>query len=326
MKHFRPLRVILNLALSLSEPAFSSDMIFTVFRYLFIGLPAFLAIFAANAGFSQTIKSSQPLSHEDRLVADIELSAVDLTLKSHPGAILYEYRYPAQKPIKISSEYRAAVNSRYHHTCFLRLHNKLEEAGRKRKMIGWSLFGSSENEEDMTPMSLTLTDSIPVDLTLTICSSKSTLDFSGIMLSTLNLNIGAGQTIVRFTRPNPVRLKTMQVSTGASQLTMTGLGKANFDVLQFSGGATDVVIDFDGAINRDVKVNVSLDAGSLKMLIPKDLGVKISHSGGFFSNITLPEDFYEKGAYYLSSNSGTSKGTLNISVASTAGALTLEWK
>ncbi|NTW49983.1 MAG: cell wall-active antibiotics response protein [Chlorobiales bacterium] len=285
-----------------------------------------LTLFVADPGFSQTVKNNRPLSGEERLVADIELSAVDLTLKSHPGAILYEYQYPAQKPIKISAEYRAAANSPHHHTCFLRLHNKNCEVSKKQKMVGWSLFDSSEDEDDMTPMTLTLTDSIPVDLNLTVCSSKSTLDFSGIMLSMLNLNIGAGQTLVRFARPNPVRLKTMQVSTGASQLKMTGLGRANFDVLQFSGGATDVVIDFDGTINREVKVNISLDAGSMKMFIPKGLGVKINHSSGFFSNITLPSDFYQKGSYYLSSNSGTSKGILNISVASTAGAVTLEWK
>lgn len=300
-------------------------MTFTVFRYFFIGLPALLSVFAAP-GFSQTIKGNHPLLHEERMVADIELSAVDLTFKSHPDAVLYEYHYPARKPINISAEYRAAVNSHHHHTCFLRLHNKTCEANKRQKMIGWSLFASSEDEEDMTPMTLTLTDSIPVDLTLTVCSSKSNLDFSGIMLSTLNLNIGAGQTLVKFTRQNPVRLKTMQVSTGASQLTMTGLGRANFDVLQFSGGATDVVIDFDGAINREVKVNISLDAGSMKILVPKGLGVKINHSGGFFSNIALPDDFYQKGSYYLSSNTGSARGTLNISVASNAGSVSLEWK
>lgn len=301
-------------------------MSFTVFRYFFVSLPAIFVFFVAGPGFSQTIRSNRPISHEERIVADIELSAVDLTLKSQPGATLYEYRYPAQKPLKISSEYRAAYNSQHHHTCFLRLHNKNCEANKKQKMIGWSLFGSSSDEDDMTPMSLALTDSIPVDLTLTVCSSKSTLDFSGMMLSSLNLNIAAGQTLVKFAQPNRVRLKTMQVSTGASQLTMTGLGRANFDVLQFSGGATDVVIDFDGSIKREVKVNISLDAGSMKLLVPKGLGVKINQSGGFFSNIKLPDDFYKKGTYYLSSNSGNSTGTLNISVASTAGAVSVEWK
>lgn len=301
-------------------------MNFIVLRYFFFSLPALFVFFVAEPGFSQTIKSNRPLSHEERLVADIELSAVDLTLKSQPGVVLYEYRYPAQKPLKISSEYRSAYNSQHHHTCFLRLHNKNCEANKKQKMIGWSLFGSSSDDDDMTPMTLALTDSIPVDLTLTVCSSKSTLDFSGMMLSSLNLNIGAGQTLVRFAKPNPIRLKTIQVSTGASQLTMTDLGKANFDVLQFSGGATDVVMDFEGNIKREVKVNISLDAGSMKLIVPKGLGVKINHSSGYFSNIKLPDNFYQKGTSYLSSNSGNAAGTLNISVASTAGAISLEWK
>jgi hypothetical protein len=66
-----------------------------------------------------------------------------------------------------------------------------------------------------------------------------------------------------------------------------GLGNANFEEMEFSGGASDVTLDFSGSEIRSSKVNISIGAGSVRILLPRHAGVKIKYNDNFFSSLKL---------------------------------------
>jgi len=277
------------------------------------------SILPTSSIFGQFVKHNHPISTEQTIKAYIEVGGANFSLHSHQTPYVYEYKYPARELAKLNTNYKIK-----NHQGFLSITTSQENQSNGHKLIGWEIFNDSEDRA-IPPIDLSLCNTHPVDLTLAVGASKADLDFSGIKLSKLNLSTGACKTIVAFKQQNTEVLEQMKVSTGASQLVMSGLGLANFNVFDFYGGVTDVQMDFAGNINRPVRVKITIDAGTMVIKIPKNIAVKLKHSGSFFSSIELPEDFIKQPFYYSSPNLGKTKGVLNMAISSGAGALKIEW-
>ncbi|ACF14946.1 hypothetical protein Ctha_2497 [Chloroherpeton thalassium ATCC 35110] len=279
-----------------------------------------VSVLPTTAILAQLVKHNQPLSSEHDIKAYIEVGGANFSLHAHSVPYVYEYKYPARELANLNTTYKIKGSSG-----FLSITTTQNNQSSNHKLIGWELFNDSDESQVIPPIDLSLCDKYPIDLNLSVGASKADLDFTGIKLSNLNLNTGACKTIVSFNLQNLAVLEHMKISTGASQLTMTGLGFANFNEMDFYGGVTDVEMDFTGNIDRAVKVTITIDAGTMLIKIPKDISVNLTHSGSFFSSIDLPTDFVKNASQYTSSNYGTTKGVLNMTISSGAGALKLEW-
>lgn len=272
--------------------------------------------------YAQLVKFSEPITSEKVIHANIEVESLHLMLNSENSPQVYNYFSSANNPVNLSTHYELHGT-----TGILNITSNRRKNASRHKTIGWELFASAKSAEPaIAPLKLSLTDSIPLKLNISVGSSTSDFDLTGLKLKELKMNIGACNSKVIFSKPNPTRLKHMHVSTGASQLTLSGLGFANFDVMTFKGGVTDVTMDFEGDLNRKSKVDVRIDAGNLTIYIPKNLAVKLQHTSHFFSNVTLPDDFTESNGFYYSKNYGKTSGTLIMYLKSGAGSVNMSWK
>ncbi|MBC8044461.1 MAG: hypothetical protein IAF08_13565, partial [Rhizobacter sp.] len=225
---------------------------------------------------AQTRGRHEPIGVEKSIKADFQLGALELTVKPHHHGNLFDYIYTSGDSTDLSCNYSVDTDGEAN----LELMTSSTGQNERRKVrISFNSFFSKDKEtEKPRVMELSLSDSLPMELSLSLGAAAATLDLSGLKLSAFSLSSGASNNAVRFTKPNPVQMKTMEISTGASKLEMTGLGYANFDTMELSGGATNVVLDFGGNIRRQVKAEISIGAGSVRILVPKDLAVRINAS------------------------------------------------
>jgi hypothetical protein len=94
------------------------------------------------------------------------------------------------------------------------------------------------------------------------------LDLSGLSLQRLEIEDGASQTQVVFSLPNPSQLELLRYQTGASTVSLQGLGNANLATMEFDGAAGTYSLDFSGQPRSDATVELTVAAGTLRIEVP----------------------------------------------------------
>ena len=141
----------------------------------------------------------------------------------------------------------------------------------RQDSIRWERIVSAvRNEWDIR-----LTESVPLDLNVDVGASSGELDLGGLRITSLNLTAGTADLIVRFDRPNPERLKTVRIQTGAARLELIQLGNAQLEDLVFDGGLGMYTFDFRGSWKHSAKVQVTTGAGQVVLRVPRDIGVRV---------------------------------------------------
>lgn len=160
-----------------------------------------------------------------------------------------------------------------------------------------SSFPSAIGEDRINDWNLKL-GSTPVELTINAGAYEGVLDLSGVPVTRLEFNDGAGSNAVKFTSPNPKKMELLAYNTGASHVELVGLGYANFEKMTFKGGAGDFSLDFSGALQDNAQVDISGGAATFKVIIPQGMRARISIEGGL-NNInptgtwTVTDNVYE---------------------------------
>jgi hypothetical protein len=166
---------------------------------------------------------------------------------------------------------------------------------------------------------LSLTQAIPLNLTIEGGASDNTFDLSGLQLKNLKIIQGASDTDVRFDLPNPLQMDLFTFTTGVSSADIYGLANANFKTMTFSGGAGDYTLDFSGTLTHDALVNIKAGASNIKILVPAGMKVIVNNHSKV-SNINT------EGTWLLSNNTyiTLSEGyTLTINLDLAVGNVTL---
>ena len=63
-----------------------------------------------------------------------------------------------------------------------------------------------------------------LDLDIDLGAAEASLELGGIRISRLKLQTGASKTVVRFSEANPIRCSGAELSAGAAELLVVGLG------------------------------------------------------------------------------------------------------
>jgi uncharacterized protein DUF2154 len=122
---------------------------------------------------------------------------------------------------------------------------------------------------------LSFGDRKPLDMNFEIGASQGTLALGGLQLTHLRLDAGAADVTVRFDKPNPERLESMQVRSGAARIDLLYLGNANLDELWFDGGLGAYTFDFRGEWQGPSTVHIQAGASQVSLLVPRDIGIKV---------------------------------------------------
>jgi hypothetical protein len=123
----------------------------------------------------------------------------------------------------------------------------------------------------------------PTDLTINAGAYDSTLNLGGIPLTGLAINDGASNSNITFATPNPSRMQHLAYKTGASTVSLTGLGNANFTDMTFEGGAGSYTLDFSGKLLQPSNVRISSGVSNFKIIVPTTTACKVVMTGAMNS-------------------------------------------
>jgi hypothetical protein len=153
---------------------------------------------------------------------------------------------------------------------------------------------------------LQLGQGVPLRLTVHAGATQGTYELGGLSLETLTWTQGASAATVHFSRPNPIKLTTFDVTAGASDLTMTGLANTNLGTATFKLGAGNLTLAFDGALAQDAIITVEGGASHLT-LVSGGNPVQVETNAGRPSGVT-PGTWTQAGATFSSPEWATATG------------------
>jgi len=122
---------------------------------------------------------------------------------------------------------------------------------------------------------LKLPSDVPLQLYINTATYSGYIDLTNLQIEYFHLNSGASQTNIEFNQPNLIDLKNINIKTGASSIKMLGLANANFNEMNFTGGAGSYTFDFSGNLTKKSKVSINVAAAKIILKIPSNMGAKI---------------------------------------------------
>jgi hypothetical protein len=122
---------------------------------------------------------------------------------------------------------------------------------------------------------LKLPSDVPVQLYINTATYSGDINLTNLQIENFYLNSGASQTNIVFNKPNLIDLKNINIKTGASTINILGLANANFDKMDFIGGAGSYTFDFSGSLTKKSEVNIDAGAAKIVLKIPSAIGTKI---------------------------------------------------
>ncbi len=147
-------------------------------------------------------------------------------------------------------------------------------------------------DSDDNTWDITLSTRYQTSVKLDLGACDADLDFGGIPLSELNLDIGAASGKIDFSEPNPQRLDEINIDAGVSSVKLRSLGNSNFRNLSFSGGAGSFDLDFRGALHGEARADIEVGLGSADIILPSGTAVRIETEG---NNWLSSIDFDKRG-------------------------------
>lgn len=122
---------------------------------------------------------------------------------------------------------------------------------------------------------LQVSPQVPLHLDLRAGAAEGQLDFTGLQVASLDVNIGTGSFTVRFDEPNRSAMDRMTLDAGASRIEMVGVGNASPGELRVQGGVGDISVDLTGDWAQSADIEVRAGAGALTLRLPEHLGVVV---------------------------------------------------
>lgn len=164
---------------------------------------------------------------------------------------------------------------------------------------------------------------VDLDLDVTLGAVNADLELGGLSLSELTLQAGASQAVIRFSQPNRSRCRSAEITAGAAEVTMLGLGNSRCDRIAFEGGMGKVTLDFEGAWTSSSQATVKMAMGELTLRLPRRLGVRLTLDR-FLASFD-PAGLVPAGNGFQSPGYDRAERRLDIDVVSAVGGVKIEW-
>ena len=160
----------------------------------------------------------------------------------------------------------------------------------------------------------------PMDLSIEAGAYEGNMELGGLALKTLTVKDGAAHVNLSFSEPNLTEMSRLAYSTGASEVTLSGLANANFDTFDFDSGAGSYSLDFSGELQRDASVQINSGLSELILIVPDGVNATVNIEGGL-TDINTGNGWSQSGTTYSHEGSGP---TLTVTVNMGAGSITLK--
>jgi len=157
----------------------------------------------------------------------------------------------------------------------------------------------------------------PLALQINAGAYQGRFDLGGLALTSLAISDGAADVEVDFSAPNRAEMSVFPYNTGASNVTLSQLGNANFQSLVFACGAGNYTLDFSGDFQRDASVVIRSGMSNLTLRIPAGINATLVVKGGL-ANVQVPPGWQTEAGLYRQEAEGAS---LTLTVEMGAGNL-----
>lgn len=170
---------------------------------------------------------------------------------------------------------------------------------------------------------LRFTRKVPLSFEIDMGANNATLDFTGLRVRGLDLDLGASETVLLFGEPNKEALRDLDISVGAAKFRARSLGNANFEEMSFSGGVGVYTLDFRGDQRHRADADISLGLGHLTILVPKKVGCRVISSESFLTLISA-DGFEKEGRVRVNEAYGQTEVELLIDIEAGLGNINIE--
>jgi len=273
---------------------------------------------------------SRQITDQESLDVEVRYGAGQLRVEPAEPGLLYRarMRYDASRfdPLRA---YRQTGG-----TASVRL--GLDSGGDELDMdleMDWRNFGLRLGDLDLSDLNdgrglggarlrIGLTRTIPTRLELRTGASEGRLELGGLSLERLEVATGASDTRISFSEPNRIPMEELRIRAGAAALRAERLGNARAREIRIENAVGDVTLDFRGEWRQDATARVKVGFGSLRLVVPEGLGVRIEKKGVLSSfdavGFVRREDGYETPGY------GSTEHRLDLEVEAALGSVSVE--
>jgi hypothetical protein len=116
----------------------------------------------------------------------------------------------------------------------------------------------------------------PMSLYIKAGAYTGDYELGGLSIHRLEVTDGASKVQLNFSEPNLIEMTALKYMTGASEVSLKGLGNANADDITFNGGAGNYTLDFSGQLRRDVTVSIDAGVSSVTVIVPTGVSAELT--------------------------------------------------
>jgi Cell wall-active antibiotics response 4TMS YvqF len=165
--------------------------------------------------------------------------------------------------------------------------------------------------------------SVDLDLALALGAVRADIELGGLNLTALTMEAGASQAVVRFSEPNLSRCRAAEITAGAAELTVLGLGNSRCDRFSLEGGMGKITLDFAGAWTSSTAAEIKMAMGELTLRLPRNVGVRLTLDR-FLASFD-PAGLVRTGKAFESPGYDRAERTLDIDLTTAVGGVKVEW-
>ena len=110
---------------------------------------------------------------------------------------------------------------------------------------------------------LSLGKRVPMNLVVREGAADSEWELGGVPLRDVDWAVGAADTEIRFSAPNPQPMARLKFASGAARARLRGLANANIGEAKISAGAGELTLAFDGKLAGNAQITLDGGASSL---------------------------------------------------------------
>jgi hypothetical protein len=263
----------------------------------------------SSAQSMRTFTATKGFDPVPSLAVAVEFGAGHLSLGPNSAGQLYhvDFRYDQE---------RAAPEHRYDaqaHQLTLRL-----------RPIGNAGVRVTNREQLAQDASITLTPQVPLALDVTLGAGEGEFELGGLRLRTAAIHALASRTIIRASHPNLIPCQTLDLDGGAAEVITEQLGNLRCSEIRFDGGVGATTLDLTGRWSSTLGVRAKQALGSLKLVLPKDAGVRIVLDRTLTT--FTPVGFMRDGAAWVTPNFRNAARTIQIDITTAVGGIEVVWQ
>jgi hypothetical protein len=249
----------------------------------------------------RTLSQARQVAGERTLSVDVEYAAGQLRITPADAGTLYQMnlRYDADV-----FQPRVAYN-----------------AGRLRVGMDDATIRGRNMKSGL--LDLRLTPDVPVQLELGFGAADAEIELGGVRVRNAAIKTGASRTRLNVATPNPESCRALTLEVGAARFEALGLGNLNAQRIHLQGGVGDVTLDFSGTWQQDMRGTIEMGLGTLSLVVPRGLGVRIRKTGLLASFDS--QGLVKRGDVYYSEDWETAGHKLSLDIEAAFGSIKVVW-